>query len=314
MTTVAQLPASLLSKDTRQADLGLIGQNDEAKINQLGMGVLSDGTPFLTQRGLAALCGVENAHIGTISSQWDESNQKPRISKIKDIIYSHGQQLEKPHIELRVNGRVVFGYREEFCLAVLEYYAFEAGQYLQEEAIKHYRLLAGKGFREFIYGVVGYAPASDLDRRWQPFLDRVSRTYNSVPHGYFSIFREIADLVVTLGENGVYTSDKIVPDISVGLAWSAYWTKSKLENVYGPRKEYEHNYPDYFPQAVSNPQHPWCYPDSVLGKFREWFRDQYLYGGKFKRYLDGQVKAQRIGVSTRTAALESFTQQMLEGR
>jgi hypothetical protein len=28
------------------------------------MGVLKDGTPLLNQRGLARLCGIENAHIG----------------------------------------------------------------------------------------------------------------------------------------------------------------------------------------------------------------------------------------------------------
>lgn len=29
----------------------------------IGMGVLSDGTPYLNQRGLAVLCGVQNAHM-----------------------------------------------------------------------------------------------------------------------------------------------------------------------------------------------------------------------------------------------------------
>ena len=54
------------------------------------MGVLSDGTPFLTQRGLARLCGVRNAHIGTISTEWKESPQKPRMRRIRAILSNSG--------------------------------------------------------------------------------------------------------------------------------------------------------------------------------------------------------------------------------
>src|SRR4051812_28045359 len=43
----------------------------QTEIQGIGMGVLKDGTPFLNQRGLARLCGIENAHIGTNSSQWN---------------------------------------------------------------------------------------------------------------------------------------------------------------------------------------------------------------------------------------------------
>ncbi len=45
-----------------------LGIEADTEVNGIGMGVLSDGTPYLNQRGLAALCGVQNAHIGTISS------------------------------------------------------------------------------------------------------------------------------------------------------------------------------------------------------------------------------------------------------
>jgi hypothetical protein len=54
----------------------------QTEIQGVEMGVLSDGTPFLTQRGLARLCGIQNAHIGTIGTEWDEEIQKPRISTI----------------------------------------------------------------------------------------------------------------------------------------------------------------------------------------------------------------------------------------
>ena len=54
-----------------------LGIEKDADVGGIGRGVLSDGTPYLNQRGLASLCGVQNAHIGTISSQWSEADQKP---------------------------------------------------------------------------------------------------------------------------------------------------------------------------------------------------------------------------------------------
>lgn len=65
---------------TSQGSLGL-EITKSGDFGEIGMGVLSDGTPYLNQRGLAVLCGVENAHIGTISSQWNDAELKPRLKK-----------------------------------------------------------------------------------------------------------------------------------------------------------------------------------------------------------------------------------------
>ena len=70
----------------------------DAEIRGIGMGVLSDGTPYLNQRGLAALCGVENAHVGTISSQWNDENQKPRIKSIKSVLEKSGFTTSAAHV------------------------------------------------------------------------------------------------------------------------------------------------------------------------------------------------------------------------
>ena len=312
MTTIAKLPASVSGVDARQTDFVFLTEDGGTKVNNLGMGVLSDGTPFLTQRGLAVLCGVENAHIGTISSQWNDEIEKPRIRKIRDIIESHGSAIDKPHLELKIGGRIVFGYREELCLAVLEYYAFEAGQFKQEEALKHYRLLAGRGLKEIVYQALGYNPEQQLDKRWQPFLDRVSRLYNAVPIGYFSIFREISEMVVTLGENGVFMNDGIIPDISVGKAWGAHWVEQELDKKFSSREKYEHNYPDYFPQSTSNPQHSWCYPDSALAHFRNWYQYDYVRGGRFRNYVEGQVRQNKIEAEVGKMAVEAYRPQQIK--
>lgn len=114
-------------------------------------------------------------------------------------------------------------------------------------------------------------------------------TYDAVPAGFFGIFKELGSLIVTLGLSGLQIDEKFVPDISVGRAWSDHWETSSLADRFGGRAQYRHNYPSYFPQAASNPQRAWCYPEEALGEFRRWFRQDYIGEGRFKRYLTKKV-------------------------
>ena len=84
-----------------------------AEIDGVGMGRLSDGTPYLTQRGLAALCGVQNAHIGTISRDWQ--TDKPRILAIKARV---AKRPESAHRELLWAGHRQYGYEAAVCEAL----------------------------------------------------------------------------------------------------------------------------------------------------------------------------------------------------
>jgi hypothetical protein len=127
-----------------------------------------------------------------------------------------------------------------------------------------------------------------------------------VPRGYFGVFKEISDIIVTLGQAGLHISDNFVPDISVGIAWSNHWIQDNLEEVYGPRTKWEHNYPDYFPQANSNPQPAWCYPEPALGEFRRWMREHYIGDGKFTSYLDKKVKRGELPASFTQLALAAY--------
>lgn len=250
--------------------------NKETEIQGIGMGVLSDGTPFLNQRGLARLCGVQNAHIGTVSSDWSESNQKPRISAIKDLLARRGITLDSPHIECKNGQKVMFAYPDTVCVAILEYYAFEAGDNCKTEALDNFRLLAGKALREFIYTQVGYDPNNEIPTVWQQFHDRVSLVYDKVPDGYFSIFKEMADIIVTLIQGGAAIGPDFVPDISMGIHWSKCWSEKKFATRFGDRVQFMHEYPSSFPQSASNPQTPWAYPDAALPEFRRWVREVYI--------------------------------------
>ena len=307
MVSVFRLPSSVKPESDDQGHLALEDlKGSGAQMHPFGMGVLSDGTPFLTQRGLSVLCGVENAHIGTISSQWRDLVPKPRINKIRDILERNGHQLQEAHVEVRVGARMLYAYREEISLAVIEYYAFEAGQFCQEEARDNFRVLARKGFRDAIYESVGYRPVRDIDDRWRPFYDRIGLAYDTVPDGYFSVFKESAEITVTLGQNGIHSDQHLIPDISIGKCWGRHWNESNLFRTYGNRIEYSHKYPEYFPQAASNPQKPWCYPEAALGEFKRWLREDYLRGGKFQTYIGGQVQKRQITSSLASKALQAY--------
>jgi len=140
---------------------------------------------------------------------------------------------------------------------------------------------------------------------WQQFHDRVSLTYDSVPFGYFSIFKEIADVVVTLIRSGANIGSTFIPDISVGQHWGQHWRNLNLEKEHGARTPYPHNYPSYFPQAASNPQSARCYPDAALGEFRRWMWEEYL-PDKFPEYLNSKVRQGALPPASSEVALRAI--------
>jgi hypothetical protein len=131
-------------------------------------------------------------------------------------------------------------------LAILEYHAFDAGTYCQEEAKDNFRVMARIGFRAAIYKTVGYTRTREIDDQWRPFHDRLSLAYDKAPDGYFSIFKESAEVSIALGDSGIFPNDKIIPDISIGQIWGRHWCDNDLRVRYGDRREYQHFYPDYF--------------------------------------------------------------------
>lgn len=276
----------------------------QAEVNGIGMGVLSDGTPFLNGRGLARLCGVHHSVIQDIAASWDTN--KPTVTRIQQILDTHGLHYQSPFTPVSDSSGIFHAYPDGVCLAILEYYAFDAGPNRKDEAQMNFRLLAGKALRDFIYAQVGYDPNNHIPAQWKQFHDRMSMVYNAAPAGYFGIFKEIADMIVHLGQNGIHIDSTFVPDGSVGIHWAKHWKDNNLEATFGPRKKYEHNYPDYFPQALSNPQESNCYPESALGEFRRWFREVYIGAGKFETYLTGKVKEKSLPVSFAQIAVASY--------
>lgn len=289
-------------------DLGVEVQKD---VNGIEMGVLENGIPYLTQRGLSEVTGIFRNAIQGITKEWEDHYDdvvigKDRISFFQQYLRSKGYNERKLHVETIQNGVVHFAYPDIVCMAFLEYYAFES-KADSTKAIENYRRFAAYGLQRFIYDALNYTPAD----KWKFHHDRVSLLKDSAPIGYFTIFNEITGLVVDLINAELTVSHKTIPDISVGIAWGNYWKDNNLAEQFGARIDYEHNYPDYYPQAASNPQRPKAYPDAALPTFRQWFREDYL-PTKFPKYIlskakllpGGKVEAEKIG-AIYTAALPS---------
>lgn len=284
-----------------------LGIEKDAELGGIGMGVLSDGTPYLNQRGLAVLCGVKNAHIGTISAQW--SDDKPRIKAIKSILAQAGFTAVAAHVELAHKGIKHYCYPAEICLAVLEYYAFDAGENCQPEARANFRLLAGSKLRDMIYSSVGYDPTGE--KRFDKWHERIALNYKSAPKGYFHVFNEAHTIIYELIVAGAPIDEHFVVDISIGQHWSRYWQDSGLEAEYGARGKYPHHYPNSHPQSKSNPQESWCYPIDALGAYRTWLQDIYLDGGKFAGYLKVKVSKGQLAPSVAELAIEALQPKLI---
>ena len=293
----------LNSRSSMQGELDLKIAK-QVEIDGIGMGVLSDGTAFLNGRGLARLCGIDSSRISEMGNDWEQSSL-PMTSAVKGILQSRGISLGHPYIEIKQRSGSFHAFPDVLCVAVLEYYAFDAPT-TREEAKKNFRLLAGKALHDFIYTQVGYDPRDLVPDVWRQFHDRVSLTYNSIPSGFFGIFKEMSDMIVTLGQSGAFIDEKFVPDISVGIHWGKHWVACDGDTKFGKRIKYEHNYPDYFPQAESNPQEPWCYPDEALAEFRRWLRDDYIGTGKFAHYLNAKVSQKQLPASFVQLAISAY--------
>ncbi|MBK5541536.1 hypothetical protein JFV28_20290 [Pseudomonas sp. TH05] len=281
----------------------------QIEIDGVEMGVLENGVPYLTESGLARMCGIDRKVLNRLAINWPEEKLKERGNAINEMLQSAQYFESGLYLKSELNGSEVNAYTEPVCMALLEYYAFVTKD-PRAEAVKAFRRLARETFRTLVYTAVGYSPEQKVLESWRHFHDRVDMTATSVPFGYFSVFREIASMIVPMIRAGVMISDRVVPDISVGKAWSEHWVTNSLEATHGGRKKYDHEYPLYYPQAKSNPQPSFAYPDSALGDFRAWLVKTYITS-KFPTYLLGQTKKGTVQLAIANKALEAFSAKTL---
>ncbi|WBO21998.1 hypothetical protein [Sphingomonas abietis] len=283
-------PAPPLSSNNRQlvvkpgatpapsAQLPLdLGIEVERTVGGVEMGVLQNGIPYLTQTGLANVSGAARATVFEITQEWEAAmtsgliSPRSRIAYFHDYLTKNGYNDPRLFIEIIKSGSPYYAYPDVVCMAFVEYFAFEA-QKVNDTALTNYRHFARFGIQQFIYQALNYAPADP----WKFFNARVSLLRDSVPVGYFSIFKESAGLTVDLINAGLTVNDHTIPDGSVGGTWGRYWTAQNLEHRFGPRIKYNHYYPSEFPQSASNPQEAWAYPNEAWAEYQRWFREVYL--------------------------------------
>lgn len=204
----------------------------EVEVNGVQMGVLNDGTPFLSLRGLSRLCGVDHTTLLPLTTNWSIEKNKPRGRRIAELLSENGFKGDQLY---SVVGGGAFGdthaYPDAVCMAILEYYAFDATQVDSTIARKNYRLLARQTLRDYIYKSVGIDPRNPISGAWKCFQERILLN-DKIPAGFFSVFREMVDITVPLINAGFELGPKTVPDISVGGRWAIHWKKNNLsENM-----------------------------------------------------------------------------------
>lgn len=308
---IKQLGGKMATQPASPKQLVLdIGVQIQKDVNGVEMGVLENGIPFLTQNGLAKIAGTARSVIYDIAQEWgehfnDEVLSKNRFSWLRQYLAEKGYNEPQLYISTKRDGQVHYAYPDVVCMAVIEYYAFEA-QNKNQVAMDNYRRLAQYGLQKFIFDALGYTPPD----KWKYFTDRVSILTDSAPDGYFIVFHEVSGLISDLIAAGLPVNDKTIPDISVGKAWGLHWTAAGFDSQFGQRIKYQHNYPSYYPQAASNPQEPWAYPDAALPAFRQWFRHEYL-PTKYPKYIltkshlvGGQEQAKKIGAMYQPKKIE----------
>jgi hypothetical protein len=268
------------------------------EVDNIEMGVLKDGTAYLSQRGVARLCGVDES---TIRAQRDRWSSGVRDNEFAKTLQAQGYSKPEIFFDAKVAGTDINAYPEVVVMALLEFYAFDSKS-PSTKALENFRKLGRAGFRLFVYRALGYDPANRIPPEWRAFHDRL--LLNKPVPGYFNVFKESSDIVLAAIGQGLPVDSHTVPDISIGQAWAKYWKDSKLEAKHGGNKKADHNYPDDFPQAKSNPQEVNVYPVSALGDFRTWMETTYL-PSKFPKYLDGKVSQGLMTPSTAELLLEA---------
>src|SRR5690348_644969 len=101
--TIKQLPASAL-RNSAPPGQGELFVDKSTEINGVGMGVLSNGTPFLTGRGLARLCGIHHQRINELGSNWGGQSTNAMAEGVKKILQDKGLLPDMPYVAINQSG------------------------------------------------------------------------------------------------------------------------------------------------------------------------------------------------------------------
>lgn len=172
-----------IAKIAAGTQVSLFRVEKQTEYEGIVMGVLENGMPYLSETGLAKMCGITRKALYLLATNWDQVRDKPRGKLIDKKLREMGYTEPVLFIRCEANGTKVNAYTEPVCMALLEHYAFDASK-TTPEALNAFRKLARLSFRQFVYEGVGYSPEAKYLHNWRFWADRVNIVSNAVPEGY----------------------------------------------------------------------------------------------------------------------------------
>lgn len=281
----------------------------EVVSDDIPMGVLNDGTPYLTLYGLAKLCGIDDTPLRVFTSNWETEKNKPRGQKVASYLAEKGlYDVDKLYTRVINSSNVeTHAYPDHVCMAILRYYALDATNFDRSVAIGNFVRLAEYTLKRMIYEKSNYNPNAAIDLSFENYRARI-KLNDQIPASHFAVFREIADIAMNLIGGGFPMDDTTSLDGSVGSHWARYWATNRLAETYGERIQHPHLFPDNYRQSAANKYvTAWIYPVEALGIFRKWLHDNYAMD-KLPKYLGTK------NVSDVVALLESIKKPELPNR
>ena len=93
-------------------DLGIEIQKD---INGIEMGVLENGIPYLTESGLARMCGIDRKVLNRLAINWPDEQTKPRGKQISQLLAQLEYAESTLYLKSEHKGVEVNAYTEPVC-------------------------------------------------------------------------------------------------------------------------------------------------------------------------------------------------------
>jgi hypothetical protein len=278
------------------------------EMDGLELGLLDDGTPFLSGRSLARIAGVVPSVVNEWANEYNPNASKGRDRIIAGLLAKSGFSGDALFVKVKLGtGPAVNAYPDAVVMAVLEYYGFEHEK-KSETAQQAFRTLGRAGFRTFAYTALGIDPTKRSPDAFKSYHQRL--LLNPMPSGFFCVLTETDHLLLASIREGLPVDQHTVPDISIGQAWSAEWTLRAYDDRFGPRTKYPHKYPDDYPQARASPD-AFIYPLGGLGEFRVWLDAHYL-PKKYPDYIKRKVKLGTLPASRAELLLAAVVPKQIE--
>lgn len=267
----------------------------EVSGSPIEVGILQDGTPFLSGRGLARACGISNSTLvgwGEITPQLGESH---RAGKMANLLATYGYEGDRFFFKIpdgtKFEGKAnVSAYPYKVCMAFLDYYAFEANK---EAARNSLRILSEKQLPQFILAAVNGTMAASAQpiqpqprpsrvRESSPFETRPLR--DGIPVGYFTISQLWSEEQVQSLQTALQLDAFPLTPAHIEKTWNHYWDIYKLWEQHGER----------FPLPHLEMNHPsrtqsYIYPLSALNEFKQWLNLEFI-PDRFPSYLQRKMK------------------------